>query len=83
MSALSSQQEEALDAVRRILAANFDCWALSFRFTREDLSSVVDHDWHGNVTDVVGLTRIASLRAEREVFPPVVIVQPPRGEGGA
>jgi hypothetical protein len=55
-------QEKAIAEVRKILKENFDSWLISYRITNENLQTKINHDWHGDIVDVVGLSSITQSR---------------------
>lgn len=48
--------------VRRLLKGQFDSWIVTYRITDENLRTKINHDWHGDIVDVVGLSAIAYHR---------------------
>lgn len=48
--------------VRKLLKANFASFVLSYRITNENLESKISHDWHGQISDVIGMNEIARVR---------------------
>lgn len=63
---LTTKQAEAIEAVRRIMCENFDSFIVSYRITDENLRSSIMHDWHGDITDVIGLAVITQDRLLRK-----------------
>lgn len=59
---MTPQQERAIEEVRKLLSANFDSWILTYRITNENLRSKINHDWRGDIADVVGLSAITQSR---------------------
>lgn len=41
---------------------HFDSWLLTVDITNEHLESKIHHDWHGNISQVVGLSSITQER---------------------
>lgn len=48
--------------VRRIMKEHFDSWIVTYRITDENLNTKINHDWHGDIVDVVGLSSITQNR---------------------
>lgn len=59
---MTPTQQQAIAAVRSIMMQNFDAFVLSYRITGENLDSKINHEWHGNITDVIGLVAITEKR---------------------
>jgi hypothetical protein len=59
---MTPQQEEAMKEVRKLMVQNFDSWLLTYSITNENLQTKINHDWHGNISDVVGLSSITQSR---------------------
>lgn len=61
---MTQAQEQAITEVKKILKEHFDSWILTYRITDENLRSKVNHDWHGDIVDIVGLTTITANRLQ-------------------
>lgn len=61
---MTPTQEAAIIEVKKILKEHFDSWILTYRITDENLRSKVNHDWHGDIVDIVGLTTITHNRMQ-------------------
>lgn len=59
---MTQAQENAIAEVKKILKEHFDSFIITYRITDENLRSKVNHDWHGDIVDVVGLSSIAQSR---------------------
>lgn len=59
---MTALQNQAIEEVRRIMKANFDSFILTYRITDEHLKTRVNHDWHGDVVDIVGLAAMTNHR---------------------
>lgn len=59
---MTPAQENAITEVRKILKENFDSFIVTYRITDEGLRSKVNHDWHGDIVDIVGLAAITHSR---------------------
>lgn len=59
---MTDLQEKAIAEVRKILKEHFDSWIISYRITDEHLRTKVNHDWHGDIVDAVGLSSITNHR---------------------
>ncbi len=59
---MTQQQDKAIAEVKKILKENFDSWILTYRITDENLNSKINHDWHGDIVDIVGLSAITQSR---------------------
>ena len=59
---MTQAQIEAIEQVRKILIEHFDSWLLTYRITDERMGSKIHHDWHGHVSDVLGLSVITQNR---------------------
>jgi hypothetical protein len=64
---MTSQRENALNQVRQILVEHFDAFTINVKITDENLNTRVEHYWHGDITDVIGLNRIAAARLEHRM----------------
>lgn len=59
---MTPEQEKAIAEVRKLMKEYFDSWLLTYRITDENLNSKINHDWHGDIVDVVGLSSITQSR---------------------
>jgi len=59
---MTRNQEQAIQEVRKILKSQFDSWIVTYRITDENLKTKVNHDWHGDIVDVVGLSAMTNHR---------------------
>lgn len=55
-------QDNAIHQVRKILCEHFDAWLLTFQITNEKLESKINHDFHGNIAEISGLSTITHER---------------------
>ncbi len=51
-----------MEEVRRLMKGQFDSFIITYRITDENLNTQVNHDWHGDIVDVVGLAAMTSHR---------------------
>jgi hypothetical protein len=65
---MKQEQEQAIRDVRIILNRHFDAWIVNYKIKDENLRSQISHDWHGDITDVIGLNRIAEQRVLESYF---------------
>jgi hypothetical protein len=65
---MKQEQEQAIKDVRVILNRHFDAWIVNYKIKDENLRSQISHDWHGDITDVIGLNRIAEQRVLESYF---------------
>lgn len=61
---MTPAEESALAEVRRILSLHFDAFVLSTRTSTENGADRINTDWHGALSDVMGIQRISSLRMD-------------------
>lgn len=59
---MTPKQEATIAEVRKLLKGDFDSWVLAYKITDENLQSKVNSDWHGHMSDIVGLTSITHSR---------------------
>jgi hypothetical protein len=59
---MTEQQQQAVGQVCRLMKENFDSFILTYRITDENLGSKIHHEWHGHLSDVVGLAAITQHR---------------------
>lgn len=57
-------QDKALIDVKHILNSNFDAFVLTTRSCDEFTSDSVNTDWHGSLSDVIGLNHISGKRLD-------------------
>ena len=65
---MKQEQEQAIRDVRIILNRHFDAWIVNYKIKDENIRSQISHDWHGDITDVIGLNRIAEQRVLESYF---------------
>ena len=61
---MTPAEESALDQAKAILRLHFDAFVLSTRTADEDGTDRINTDWHGALSDVMGIQRISSLRMD-------------------
>lgn len=61
---MTPAEEEALAEAKRILGLHFDAYVVTTRVADEDGSDRINSDWHGSLSDVVGMHRITGLRLD-------------------
>lgn len=59
---MTPAQEQTINEVRRLLKSQFDSWIVTYRITDENLRTKVNHDWHGDIVDIVGLSTMTYHR---------------------
>ena len=59
---MTESQTQAIADVRKLMNANFDSWVLSHKLVSENLRSSIGQDWHGDISDVIGLTDVTKSR---------------------
>lgn len=64
---MSESQEEAAKQAVKLLTAHFDAFCINVKNKNENLRTSVDHYWHGDITDVIGLNRVAVARLENQL----------------
>lgn len=57
-------EERALDEAKRILKLHFDAFTITTRTGDEDGTDRINSDWHGALSDVIGIHRITALRLD-------------------
>lgn len=62
-------QEEALGQIRKILKSNFDAFVLTYKIKDENMRSCFNHEWHGDISDVIGMNHICGIRLNKVVCP--------------
>lgn len=70
MRNMTTQQHQAVEDCRKILAAQFDAFVISTKCKDENLRSQIFHHWNGDITDVLGLSVLAQDRMTRIVNTP-------------
>lgn len=55
-------QEKAVDNARALLTEHFDSWVMTYKVKNENLKCKIEHDFHGDITDIVGLVAITQSR---------------------
>ena len=61
---MTPAEESALGEAKAILRLHFDAFVLSTRTADEDGTDRINTDWHGALSDVMGIQRISSLRMD-------------------
>ncbi len=51
-----------MNQVRSLMKGAFDSWIITYRITDENLRTKVNHDWHGDIVDIVGLASLTNHR---------------------
>jgi len=62
---MTPAEESALSEAKAILLVHFDAFTISSRVTDEDGASRINSDWHGALSDVIGIHRITGLRLDQ------------------
>lgn len=61
---MTPAEEIALNEAKVALAAHFDAFVITTR-VKDGNSDRVNSDWHGPLSEVIGLNRITQLRMDR------------------
>lgn len=61
---MTSTQEQALNEAKELLKLHFDSFVITTRYCDENINDSVGSDWHGAISDIVGLNRVTQLRVE-------------------
>jgi hypothetical protein len=67
MSYLTKAQDKAIKDAKAILMKEFESVVIVLRATDENQCSHFPCDWHGHLSDVVGLLKIATVRVDKNV----------------
>lgn len=62
---MKPSEESALDEAKAILRLHFDAFVITTRTSDDGGSDRINSDWHGALSDVIGIQRITSLRLDR------------------
>lgn len=62
---MTRAEKEALDEAKAILRLHFDAFTITTRTHDEDDTDRINSDWHGGLSDVIGIHRITGLRMDR------------------
>lgn len=62
---MTQAEEQAIDEVRGILRLHFDTFTITTRTADEDGTDRINSDWHGPLSDVIGMHRITGLRMDQ------------------
>ena len=62
---MTASEESALAEAKAILRLHFDAFTITTRTADEDGSDRINSDWHGALSDVIGIHRITSLRLDQ------------------
>lgn len=62
---MTAPEEEALNEAKKILGLHFDAYTITTRTADENGTDRVNSDWHGALSDVIGLHRITGLRLDQ------------------
>lgn len=65
---MTPAEEDALNEVKAILRLHFDAFTITTRTHDEDNTDRVNSDWHGALSDVIGIHRMTSLRLDQIVI---------------
>jgi hypothetical protein len=61
---MTPAEEAALDEAKRVLGLHFDSFVITTRASDELGNDRVNSDWHGALSDVIGMHRITGLRLD-------------------
>lgn len=61
---MSPSEELALNDAKAILRLHFDAFVVTTRTSDEDGTDRINSDWHGPLSDIIGIHRITSLRLD-------------------
>lgn len=61
---MTPSEEEALEQAKAILLLHFDAFTITTRTADEDGTDRINSDWHGPLSDIIGIHRITSLRLD-------------------
>ena len=61
---MTPSEETAINAAKKLLALHFDAFLITTRRRDEDGKDQISTDWHGALSDIVGLHRISGLRLD-------------------
>jgi hypothetical protein len=59
---MTPTEESALEEAKAILKLHFDSFLVTTRVSDEGTRDRVNSDWHGSLSDVIGLHHITGLR---------------------
>lgn len=59
---MTNLQEQAIKEITKILNLHFDSFILTTKSTDETMQDAINTDWHGSLSDVVGLVEITKNR---------------------
>jgi hypothetical protein len=65
---LTDKQKKALQDATDILSESFDSILIAVRAADERLNDSIVTDYHGPITDILGLAQISKLRIERKIL---------------
>lgn len=61
---MTPTEENALNEAKQILKLHFDAFTVTTRTADEDGTDRINSDWHGALSDVMGIHRITGLRLD-------------------
>lgn len=61
---MTETEEQALSEAKAILRLHFDSFVITTRISDFDGSDRVNSDWHGSISDIIGLNRVTALRLD-------------------
>lgn len=61
---MTEAEETALQEAKAVLRLHFDAFTITTRTADEDGTDRVNSDWHGSLSDVIGIHRITGLRLD-------------------
>ncbi len=62
---MTTPEEEALNEAKKILGLHFDAYTITTRTADEDGTDRINSDWHGALSDIIGIHRITALRLDK------------------
>lgn len=62
---MTDAEESALSEAKAILKLHFDAFTITTRASDETGTDRINSDWHGALSDVIGMHRITMLRMDR------------------
>lgn len=61
---MTSSEEQALNDAKKILRLHFDAFTVTTRTADEYGADRINSEWHGALSDVIGIHRITGLRLD-------------------
>lgn len=61
---MTTSEEAALQEAKSILRLHFDAFVITTRTHDEEGTDRINSDWHGALSDAIGLNRITTIRMD-------------------